>query len=160
MIRFLVVPLMFLALGQAMAGARQQAVVTLPDDPAALKLREQWGYADAVLSGDTAYLSGMIAVLKEGEKTPEAAYERMFTLFDQRLRKIGCTWDDVVEITSFHTDLPAQMPFFLAVKSKYVQRPFPAWTAVGVTRLIADTGVTEMKLVARFCSGPAPAPAQ
>jgi enamine deaminase RidA (YjgF/YER057c/UK114 family) len=156
MIRFLVAVLMFLTLGQAVAGSRQQAVVTLPDDESAQKLREQWGYADAVLSGDTAYLSGMIAVVKEGENTPAAAYERMFTLFGERLRKIGCTWDDVVEITSFHTDLATQMPFFLAVKRKYVQKPFPAWTAVGVTRLIADTGVTEMKLVARFC-GPASA---
>lgn len=153
MIRFLLVPLMFLSLGQAVAGARQQAIVTLPDDQVAREARERWGYADAVVSGDTAYFSGMIAMLKEGENTPEAAYERMFSLFGERLQKVGCTWDDVVEITSFHTDLPAQMPFFLAVKRKYVQKPFPAWTAVGVTRLIADTGVTEMKLVARSCSG-------
>ena len=155
MTRFLVIALMSLALGQAVAGSRQEAVVTLPDDPAALKARQQWGYADAVLSGDTAYFSGMIAMVEEGESTPEAAYERMFQLFDQRLRKVGCTWDDVVEITSFHTDLATQMPFFLAVKDKYVRRPFPAWTAVGVTRLIVANGVTEMKLVARFCGGPA-----
>lgn len=155
MSRFLVLPLMILALSEAAAGSRQRAVVTLPADPSAEKAREKWGYADAVLSGDTAYFSGLIAMLKEGESTPEAAYERMFSLFDERLRKVGCTWDDVVDITSYHTDLSVQMPFFLAVKRKYVRQPFPAWTAVGVTRLIADTGVTEMKLVARYCSGAA-----
>ncbi|HEY5756112.1 MAG TPA: Rid family hydrolase [Steroidobacter sp.] len=155
MIRFLVLTLSILALSEAAAGSRQRAVVTLPEDPAARQVREKWGYADALLSGDTAYFSGLIAMLKEGERTPEAAYERMFGLFDERLRKVGCTWDDVVDITSYHTDLSAQMPFFLEVKRKYVRQPFPAWTAVGVSRLIADTGVTEMKLVARFCDGAA-----
>jgi len=137
----------------AHAGARQQAIVTMPDDPAAQRGRAEWGYADAVVVGDTAYLSGLIAMQKEGEVGPEAAYERMFTTLGQRLQKVGCSWDDVVEMTSFHTDLASQLPAFLSVKSRYVRAPFPAWTAVGVTRLVVPNGITEMKLVARACHG-------
>lgn len=136
-------------------GARQAAVVTLPDDEKARQARQDWGYADAVLSGDTAYLSGVIAVMQEGEATPEAAYQRVFDRIGERLGKIGCSWDDVVEMTTFHTDLDAQLPFIKAAMHKYLRPPFVAWTAVGVTRLAAPDGVTEIKVIARSCAAPA-----
>jgi enamine deaminase RidA (YjgF/YER057c/UK114 family) len=134
-------------------GARQAATVTLPEDPKARQLREDWGYADAVLTGDTAYLSGVIAMMQAGEGTPEAAYTRVFDKIGDRLGQIGCTWDDVVEMTTFHTDLVAQLPFMKAAMRKYVRPPFVAWTAVGVTQLAVPEGVTEIKVIARSCPG-------
>jgi enamine deaminase RidA (YjgF/YER057c/UK114 family) len=135
------------------AGARQAAVVTLPDDEKARQARQGWGYADAVLTGDTAYLSGVIAVVQDGEPTPAAAYRRAFDRIGDRLGKIGCSWDDVVEMTTFHTDLDAQLPFMKAAMRSYIRPPFVAWTAVGVTRLAAPGGVTEIKVVAKSCPG-------
>jgi enamine deaminase RidA (YjgF/YER057c/UK114 family) len=69
------------------------------------------------------------------------------------LKRAGAGWDDVVDITSFHTDLTTQMPAMVAVKKKYVTSPPPAWTAIQVARLVPDTGITEIKLVARRSSG-------
>jgi enamine deaminase RidA (YjgF/YER057c/UK114 family) len=135
-------------------GARQAAVVTLPEDPAARRLREDWGYADAVLTGDTAYLSGVIAVLQPGETTPEAAYARVFERIGERLGRVGCSWDDVVEMTTFHTDLDAQLPFIKVAMRRYLRPPYVAWTAVGVTRLAAPDGLTEIKVIAKACRGP------
>jgi enamine deaminase RidA (YjgF/YER057c/UK114 family) len=66
-----------------------------------------------------------------------------------RLRRVGASWDDVVEISSFHTDLVSQMPAIVAVKRRYVHSPYPAWTAVGVTRLIPGSGITEIRVIAR-----------
>jgi enamine deaminase RidA (YjgF/YER057c/UK114 family) len=35
------------------------------------------------------------------------------------------------------------------VKNRYVTAPFPAWTAIGVSRLYEPTAVVEIKVVAR-----------
>jgi enamine deaminase RidA (YjgF/YER057c/UK114 family) len=141
----------------AHGGARQSGTAIMPEDPRARQVQEDWGFSDALLIGDTAYLSGLVAGMAEGETTPEAAYERAFQRIGDNLGRVGCSWDDVVEMTSFHTDVATQLPFMVAVKKKYVRAPYPAWTAVGVTRLIPSRGITEIKVVARMCRAPAAA---
>lgn len=134
----------------AFAGARQQAHVLMPKDSNALKIEEEWGFADAVVVGDTIYLSGVVAGLREGETDLKAVYERAFQRIGAILERAGASWDDVVDITSFHTDLTTQMPAIVAVKNNYVKPPFPAWTAIQVSRLIPDNGLTEIKVVAKI----------
>ncbi|MFL6773185.1 MAG: Rid family hydrolase [Sphingomicrobium sp.] len=134
----------------AHAGSRQQATVLLSEDPEERKFQQDWGYADAVVAGDTVYLSGVVAGLRPGETDLKLAYERAFARIGAILKRSGAGWDDVVDITSFHTDLTTQMPAIVAVKNKYVVAPPPAWTAIEVARLIPDRGITEIKIVARL----------
>ena len=134
----------------AHAGARQQATVLLSEDPEERKFQQDWGYADAVVTGDTVYLSGVVAGLRSGETDLKLAYDRAFARIGKVLERSGASWDDVVDITSFHTDLATQMPAIVAVKRKYMRDPPPAWTAIGVSRLIPDRGITEIKIVARL----------
>jgi enamine deaminase RidA (YjgF/YER057c/UK114 family) len=153
MFRFLlVVTILFLSTTTlpAFAGARQEAKVFMAPDPASAKFEEEWGYADAIVTGDTVYLSGIVAGMREGETDVKAAYERSFERIGAVLQRAGVSWDDVVDITTFHTDLTTQMPAIVAVKNKYVKAPFPAWTAIQVARLIPNTGITEIKVVARL----------
>ena len=133
----------------AHAGSRQQATVLLSDNPQARKFQEDWGYADAVVSGDMVYLSGVVAGVAPGETDLKLAYDRAFRQMGKILQRSGVSWDDVLDITSFHTDLTTQMPAIVAVKKKYMSGPPPAWTAIQVSRLIPDAGITEIKLVAR-----------
>ena len=133
----------------AYAGARQDARVFLSDSPDARKFQEEWGYADAIVTGDTIYLSGVVAGLRPGETDLQLAYDRAFQRIGKILERAGASWDDVVDITSFHTDLKSQMPAIVAVKSKYIHAPLPAWTAIQVVRLIPDAGITEIKLTAK-----------
>ncbi|MFL6728580.1 MAG: Rid family hydrolase [Sphingomicrobium sp.] len=134
----------------AHAGSRQQATVLLSENPEERKFQQDWGYADAVVAGDTVYLSGVVAGLRPGETDLKLAYERAFARIGAILKRSGAGWDDVVDITSFHTDLTTQMPAIVAVKNKYVVAPPPAWTAIEVARLIPDRGITEIKIVARL----------
>jgi enamine deaminase RidA (YjgF/YER057c/UK114 family) len=134
----------------AHAGSRQQATVLLSEDPQERRFQEDWGYADAVVSGDTVFLSGVVASLRPGETDLRLAYERAFAKMGAALKRSGASWDDVVDITSFHTDLTTQMPAIVAVKKKYIVGPPPAWTAIGVSRLIPNTGITEIKMVAKL----------
>lgn len=136
--------------GPASAGARDDAKVVMPDNPDRLKTWTSWGFSDAIVVGDTVYLSGIVATTKDGDAGLEAAYTRAFERLTAVLAKAGASWDDVVDITSFHTDLKTQMPAIVAVKNRYVRAPFPAWTAVQVVRLIPDAGITEIKLVAKL----------
>ena len=145
------IPILVLAApGIAQAGTRQEAKVLLSEDPGERKFQEDWGYADAVVVGDTIFLSGVVAGLRSGETDLTLAYERAFTKIGNVLKRSGASWDDVVDITSYHTDLTSQMPAIVAVKKKYMAAPPPAWTAIGVSRLIPNTGITEIKMVAKL----------
>ena len=135
--------------GSAFAGARQEAQVFMSPDPEELKFQQEWGYANAVVSGDSVTLSGVVAGLRPGETDLRASYTRTFERIEGILRSAGVSWDDVVDITSFHTDLATQMPAIVAVKNRYVKPPYPSWTAIQVVRLIPDNGITEIKIVAR-----------
>ena len=142
------------------AGERQNATVLMDTNPDRLKYEQAWGYADAVLTGDTLYLSGVVAGVHDGETDLKLAYTRAFERIGAILTRAGASWDDVVDMTSFHTDLTTQMPAIVEVKNRYIKPPFPAWTAVQVSRLIPDNGITEIKITARLKkSAPAEAPA-
>lgn len=130
------------------AGARIEGKVLMNPDPSIKQVEEQWGFADAVVTGDKIYLSGVVVGVHEGETDLTAAYERAFDRIGTILKSADASWDDVVDITSFHTDLVTQMPAIVAVKNRYVKAPFPAWTAIQVARLIPPNGITEIKIVA------------
>jgi len=136
--------------GPVIAGTRQEGTVLMSSDPASLKIEEDWGFSDAIVAGDTIYLSGVVAGVREGETDLRLAYTRAFERIGEILKKAGSSWDDVVEITSFHTDLTTQMPAIVAVKKSYVKPPFPAWTAIQISRLIPTNGITEIKIVAKL----------
>jgi enamine deaminase RidA (YjgF/YER057c/UK114 family) len=141
----------------ACAGARDSAKVVMTEHPIGLKYEKEWGFCDAIVVGDTVYLSGVVALTRDGDANLEAAYTRAFEQIAVSLKRAGVSWDDVVEITTYHTDVNAQMPAIVAVKNKYVRAPFPAWTAIQVVRLIPDKGITEIKLVAKLPTGLIPA---
>ena len=142
--------LAFCIAAPAHAGSRAEATVLMSPDPASAKSQAEWGYADAVVSGDMIYLSGVVAGVRPGETDLTTAYERAFARIGAILQSAGASWDDVIDITSFHTDLTTQMPAIVAVKTRYVKPPFPAWTAIQVSRLIPSNGITEIKIVARI----------
>lgn len=143
----------------AHAGARQQAKVLMATEPEAAKVEQEYGFADAVVSGDTVYLSGVVAAVRPGETDLKAAYSRAFERIGAILARAGASWDDVVDLTTYHTDLTTQLPPITAVKHRYIKAPFPAWTAIQVSRLVPDSGITEIKIVARLPGGAMPASA-
>lgn len=134
----------------ALAGARQEAKVLMPEDPRALAASQEWGFADAVVTGDTVYLSGVVAGLRPGSSDLKTAYTQAMDRLGTILAKAGVGWDDVVDMTTYHTDVPGQLDAFVVVKKNYIKAPFPAWTAIGITRLVPDTGITEIKLTAKL----------
>jgi enamine deaminase RidA (YjgF/YER057c/UK114 family) len=137
--------------GEGAPYARRPDNVIVPVDAADRREQAEWGYADAVIDGDHVWLSGVVAGLRSGEtmSDQEAAYDRAFRGLGDILKRAGASFDGVVEITTFHTDLPAQIEAFKRVKHRYIREPFPAWTAIDIDRLVPDRGLVEIKLIAR-----------
>lgn len=140
---------LFALLAAAPAAALPAESVLMSENPGERAFQEKYGYADAVIAGDTVYLSGVVAGVAPGETTLVPAYERAFDRLGRILARAGVTWADVVEITSFHTDVKTQLDAMAEVKNRHIKPPFPAWTAIGVSRLLPDTGITEIKIIAR-----------
>ena len=131
--------------------ARAPENVVMPERPENLRVFTEWGFAEAVIDDDRVWLSGVVAGLAPGETAAdsEKAYDRAFRMLGDVLERSGSSFDGVVEMTTFHTDLPSQMEGFKKVKHRYIREPFPAWTAIDVDRLVPDRGLVEIKLVAR-----------
>ena len=137
----------FAAAGQA-EGARQQAVVIMPENARQRQLQEQIGWADAVVSNGVVYVSGVPAYLAPGEKDMETAFVRAFEAIGNTLQRAGVSWDDVVELRTYHTDPTAQIDAFAKVKSRYMKSPPPAWSAIGTSGLLQPGALVEIAVVA------------
>jgi enamine deaminase RidA (YjgF/YER057c/UK114 family) len=114
-------------------------------------LYDQHKYSAALRSGDLLFVSGQVGSHADG--TPEPDFPRQVDMAFQNLVAVldaaGCTLDDVVDVTTFHTDPEAQFGALMAVKDRYFETaPYPNWTAVGVNWLAGFD--FEIKVIARI----------
>jgi enamine deaminase RidA (YjgF/YER057c/UK114 family) len=108
-------------------------------------------YSAAIRSGDLLFVSGQVGSREDGSPEPDFAkqVELAFRNLSAVLAAAGCSFDDVVDVTSFHTDPKTQFDTVLAVREKIIgEPPYPTWTAVGVTWLAGFD--FEIKVIARL----------
>ena len=108
-------------------------------------------YSAAIRSGDLLFVSGQVGSREDG--TPGPDFEKQVQLAFVNLGKVlqaaGCTFDNIVDMMTFHTDPVSQFDVIMSVKDKvFSQKPYPNWTAVGVNWL-ADFDF-EIKIIARL----------
>lgn len=137
---------------KAREGARQQSRVVVPENLRAIY--ESWGFAPAVVARDgTIYVSGAVVRL-QGEGTYEERYAAGFKKTIARIGEVlaaaGASLDDVLDITSYHTDLARQLQTAVQARKEVMRPPHPAWTAVGTTALATPDGVTEIRVIAKL----------
>ncbi|GLQ22621.1 hypothetical protein GCM10007853_04950 [Algimonas ampicilliniresistens] len=106
-------------------------------------------YAPATRAGDMLYLSGVLAIVEDGETSIEPAIERSFDEIEMILAEVGADWSDVVDVTSYTTDLDAHLGPLWGIKAERVAAPYPSWTLIGVDRLYGGDGaIIETKVTA------------
>lgn len=106
-------------------------------------------YAPATRAGDMLYLSGVLAIVEDGETSIEPAIERSFDEIEMILAEAGADWSDVVDVTSYTTDLDAHLGPLWGIKAERVAAPYPSWTLIGVDRLYGGDGaIIETKVTA------------
>ena len=114
-------------------------------------LYERNRYSAAIRSGDLLFVSGQVGSREDG--SPEPVFEKQVRLAFDNLAAVldaaGCTFDDVVDVTTFHTAPAAQFGTVSAVRlGPFGEPPYPNWTAVGVNWLAGFD--FEIKVIARL----------
>ena len=110
---------------------------------------DDWQMSDSVRVGDTIWISGKVGIDQNGNicEGVEQQTRRAFERVQHSLAEAGATLNDIVELVTYHVSM-GDLDTFMQVKSEFIQREFPAWTAVGVTELYAPEALVEIKATA------------
>ncbi len=137
-------------IGSSASALAEPKQTLMPDSEQGRAFMEQFGFSEAVIHNDTVYLSGVIAGPTPQGMTDEESYARTFAYLGTILKRAGSSWDDVIDITTYHVDIEQSMPPLAAAKNRFVKAPFPAWTAIDIDRLFTPGGLVEIKITARL----------
>jgi enamine deaminase RidA (YjgF/YER057c/UK114 family) len=99
------------------------------------------------------FVSGQVGSRLDGSPEPDYSQqvERAFQNLQAVLAAAGATLDNIVDVTSFHTDPEKQFEPFMKIKNRYFNsKPYPNWTALGVNWLAGFD--FEIKVIARIPS--------
>lgn len=146
----------------------------VPD--ALTEVYETWRFAPAVIARGMIYCSGIIGTSIDGEapgsqaldgakttiqrseaapiaalqavRDPEAQFCTAFEALNEILKEAGADLSDLVEITTYHVEMGRHMECFMSVKDRYLKKPYPAWTAIGVSELAVPGGLMEIRAIA------------
>jgi enamine deaminase RidA (YjgF/YER057c/UK114 family) len=121
---------------------------------------QDYGFAAIRRAGNLVFISGVIVGRRPEEGTDVESFKaqtrRTFKRLETYLKAAGLDFDDVAMINSFHVwqgpnfsgTRADQFKAFEQVKEEFMHGPKPAWTAVGTTELLADTGIVEVQMIA------------
>ncbi|MCG8334011.1 MAG: RidA family protein [Proteobacteria bacterium] len=112
---------------------------------------DKWHFSPGVESNGLVFFSGVTASRKDKEisTNAEEQFHDVFFKLKVYLHAADLSFDDILEMTTYHIDLKKHFNTFSKVKDQYIKKPFPAWTAVGVSELIADNALVEIRVIAK-----------
>jgi enamine deaminase RidA (YjgF/YER057c/UK114 family) len=124
--------------------------------PAGMEMAyDQFHFAPAVRTGRWLRCSGMLGTDEKFQAIPEpeAQFARAFENVKSVLAEARLGFEDVVELTTFHVGLREHLGTFIQVKDRYLEAPYPAWTAIGVVELAVPGALVEIRVTARLRDG-------
>lgn len=122
--------------------------IIIPD--AMRPIVERAGYAPAAKVGDTLYCAGQVGRSPEMQviEDPEQQFISAWGNLRQVLEAGGCTFEDVVDMTTYHVDMSKHMAVFREVKNRLFPKGLCAWTCIGVSELAHPGLLVEIKCTA------------
>lgn len=167
MFRAAVALTMFLAGAAHSADPQWPAMIPAPNGAVILASEaekrgyDEYRYAAVRRVDNMLYISGVVMGPLGHEGTDVAAFKAQVRRGFERLRASltasGASFGDVVMVNSFHVwDSPnftgsrdQHWDAFYEVAGDYIKAPYPAWTAVGTSGLLAPRGLVEVQMIAR-----------
>lgn len=170
MLRTLIAGALLCAASSAALAADPQFPVVIPAphgevilaNAAEKRAYDEYRYSAARRVDNMLYLSGVVIGRREGEGNDVAAFKLQVRRGLERIRATlqaaGASYADVVAVNTFHVwqgpnfagTRDQQFDAFYEIAGEYFKAPYPAWTAVGTSGLLAETGVVEVQLVVRL----------
>lgn len=126
----------------------QQREIIVPE---AMKLiPERIGYAPGVKIGGFLFCSGQIGRTSDFEVVvdPEAQFVTAWENLKAVLHEGGCSFDDIVELTTYHVDIAVHLQLYKEVRDRYLPRAQSTWTAIGISALAHPALLLELKCIA------------
>jgi enamine deaminase RidA (YjgF/YER057c/UK114 family) len=118
--------------------------------PPTQAMYDAYHFSQATRVGNMIWVSGQVGI--DGAMTPAKGMEAQAHLAFQAVKSVleaaGASLADIVELTTFHTDLRGEIHAFAQVKDQYLPDRYPSWTAVGVTQLALPELCVEIRAVA------------
>ena len=109
-------------------------------------------YADAVVAGDTLYVSGIVPVDASGAVVGDdvvAQARQVFAIMERVLAATGATPADVVKVTVYLLDIDDR-PLINPVRQEFFGDTRPASTLVEVSRLAVPGARLEIEAIAHL----------
>jgi len=112
---------------------------------------EDWHLAPIVDCGEFLFFSGQTGFHPGGFVDPdtERQFRDVFRFLEANLAAANLTLSDIVEMTSYHVDMRQHMSTFLKIKDEFIFAPYPAWTAIGVSALMTEGTLLEIRIIAQ-----------
>jgi len=114
-------------------------------------IHERFHYSPGVKVGNLLYIAGQVGrnenlQVIEGK---EAQFVQAFENVKKVLTAAGATFDDIVEMVTYHVDMN-DVQLFIQVKDRYFTNKdrYPTWTAIGTTVLAMPGLLVEIKCTA------------
>ena len=127
------------------------AIKTIVRD-SAKALYNHFHFSEAVESNGFLLCSGIIGTGKAGEVPTDIReeFDNAWSDVISLLKEAGADASHIVEYTSYHVGLQADMAAFMEVRDKYLHEPWPAWTAIGITELAVPGAHVEIRVTAKL----------
>ncbi len=109
-------------------------------------------FSEAMKSNGFLFCSGIIGTGARG-KLPDTLAEEFHNAWKKvgsLLQEAGCDFCDIVECTTYHVNFHGHIGEFSTIRDEYLQEPWPAWTAIGITELFVEGAHVEIRITARI----------
>lgn len=126
-------------------------MIKTPVVPPSMQLAvEEKGYLPGLRVGDFLFLAGQVGRTVDMRIViePRAQFEACFSNLRVVLAEAGCTFDDIVDMTTYHVDMDRHWQVFREVKNRVLPRGKFPWTAIGVSALADPAFLLEVKATA------------
>ncbi|MDJ0943826.1 MAG: RidA family protein [Kiloniellales bacterium] len=111
---------------------------------------DQVKMSPAILSDNHVFLTGVTGSDLQGDmpEDPGTQFRNAFEKIGMVLGEAGLEFRSVVEMTSYHVGLRGHFDLFDSIRLRYLEEPYPAWTAIEVAGLRREGAIVEIRVIA------------
>ena len=102
-------------------GAKQMNKAVTYNPPGTEWMERDFQMSPEIHSGGLLWLSG-VGVLPQPGESVESAFNRGFETIQEILNAAGLDWNNVIDLTTLHVDLPSQREAILKTKNQFITK--------------------------------------